>query len=150
MTLSTRCPSKSSMSWNKCVSMWVLSIYLSVCLSVPPSFCLSICLSVRPSFCLSIYLSIYLYVCPSVCLSVRPSFCLSIYLSVCLSVRRSVYLSICLSVVRSVCLTCFWVGGWWGEHRVCGVHTDHPTLQYGHTHWSVHQSQASALPSWQI
>lgn len=70
------------------VSAVCLSLYL---LSVRPSVCLSLCMSVRPS------------VCPSVrplfaCLPVCPSASLSICLSVCLSVSLSVPLCACLSV----------------------------------------------------
>ena len=58
-----------------------LSIYISVCTFVCPSFYLYVCM----------------YVCRSICLYLR----LSIHMSVCLSFYLSVRLSICLSVILS-------------------------------------------------
>jgi hypothetical protein len=87
--------------------MFLIFVYLSICLSV----FLSICLSVYLSICLSVYLSICLSVYLSICLSVYLSICLSIYLSVYLSVYFSIclflYLSISISVYLYICLSLY-------------------------------------------
>ena len=83
------------------LSIFYLSIYLSVYLSICLSVYLSICLSVYLSICLSVYLSI----CLSVDLSIYLSIHLSIYLSVCLSIYLSIFLSIYLSVYLSILLS---------------------------------------------
>ena len=74
--------SLNSVSWP--LFMYISIFGLSVCLSMYLSIWVSVCLSVNLSVCLSVYLSV----------------CLSVYLSVCLSV----YLSVWVSVYLSVCL----------------------------------------------
>ena len=75
------------------LSVSLLSVFLTVCLSARPSVCpfvrpsvhqscLSICfycLSIHPSVSLSMHPSVCSFICPNVCLSIRPS----MYLSIC-------------------------------------------------------------------
>ena len=121
--------SSSAQFRRKEVSLFILSVNLSVCLvglwlcvSVCPSvflysflclsscvvFCLSVCLSVHLSaVCLSVYLSavcltVYLSVCLSVCVSVCRCACMTGCLSICLAVCLCVCISVCLCVSISL------------------------------------------------
>lgn len=94
------------------LSVWFLSLPLSVSLCVRSPICPYACRSVRPP--------VFLFFHPFVCLSIRPSVCPSACTSVCscvspsirpscLFVRpsayRSVYQPICSSVCQTVCLS---------------------------------------------
>lgn len=72
-----------------------LCLRLSVCLLL---ICLSVCVSAYLSVCLSVCLFTYLPICLSVYL------CLSIFLCVCLFVSFSLCLFICLLIYLPVCL----------------------------------------------
>ena len=76
------------------VSIYILYIYMFLCLDVYLSICLSVCLS------------IYLSVCLSVCLSIYLSISLSIYLSIYLYIY--IYISIYLYICISICLRRGW------------------------------------------
>ncbi len=78
-----------------CVSMYVcLSVWLwSVCLCLCVSLCVSLCLCL--SMCLCVSLCLFWYVCQSECLCVGVYVCLSIWQSsVCLGASLSIYLSV--------------------------------------------------------
>jgi hypothetical protein len=92
------------------LSVYLSSVYLSICLPVYLSLWLCISMPVRLFVDMSLYLSVYLFLClsasMSTCLSVP--ICLSVYLFLCLpfsslSVSLLVNLYICLSISRSIC-----------------------------------------------
>ena len=95
-----------------CLSIYLLPIYLPICLPTYLPICLSVYLPIHPSIHLSIYPSIHLSICPSVHLSIYPSIYLSIdrsidliyliYLPIYSYLILSTYLSISLSLYLSI------------------------------------------------
>ena len=67
----------------KAQSLFIMSLFLSMCLSVYVSVCLSVFLSMCLSVFLSMCQSVYVFVCPTVCLNVWLCICLCICLFVC-------------------------------------------------------------------